>query len=80
MLKKLLERWNSRREPKRNYLAGKDVFYKCTRCGEILPSLAPGSVLCHCYNIEICAEAGGMQVVWPEDCKILRGQQELPLR
>lgn len=31
----------------------KNIFYKCLKCGDIIPSLPKDNIGCKCHNIEI---------------------------
>lgn len=32
---------------------GKDIFYKCTKCQEIIPSIPTDNIACKCGNVYI---------------------------
>ena len=44
------------------YPTGKTIFYECTKCGDILPSLPKDCVSCTCRNIRIDIYAGRLVV------------------
>ena len=44
--------------PQTGWPAGSDIFYKCEICGDIIPSLPDGSVLCSCRNMWLDVDYG----------------------
>lgn len=46
----------------KGYPTGKTLFYECTKCGDILPSLPKDCVSCTCKNIRIDIYAGRLVV------------------
>ena len=53
-------------DPATGYPAGSSVYYECTECGELLPSLPAYAVACKCRNIVVDADAGRVSVRKPE--------------
>lgn len=51
------------------YPTGKTIFYECTKCDDILPSLPKDCVSCSCKNIRIDIYAGRLVV---EDHKFFK--------
>ncbi len=48
--------------PKKGYPVGKSLYYECTKCGDVIPSLPKDSVSCTCRNIHIDVDYGRMAV------------------
>lgn len=44
------------------YPAGPGIYLECGRCGEILPSAPPDSMMCRCRNIRIDVDGGRLAV------------------
>jgi hypothetical protein len=44
------------------YPAGKDIFYECGQCGDVIPSQPKESLCCSCGNICIDVDAGRISV------------------
>jgi len=44
------------------YPTGKNLFYECTKCGDILPSWPSNCISCSCKNIFIDIDAGRLIV------------------
>lgn len=49
-------------DPKSGYPGGHGIFYECTRCGEVVPSLPSDSVTCKCQNIFIDTDYGRVAI------------------
>ena len=44
------------------YPAGKNLFYECTKCGDVIPSMPDDSITCSCGNIRIDIDYGRVAV------------------
>jgi hypothetical protein len=49
-------------DPRNGYPRGKDIFYECERCGDIIPSQPEDGIGCTCRNIFIDVDAGRVSV------------------
>ena len=56
------ERTYRRFDPKQGYPAGEGLFYECTLCGDVIPSLPPDNTRCRCRNVAIDVDYGRMSV------------------
>jgi hypothetical protein len=64
--------------PSRGYPTGRDMFYECLRCGDILPSAPSDNVQCKCRNIMIDVDYGRIVVQAQQQFKIfndMRGER-----
>jgi hypothetical protein len=48
--------------PQSGYPAGKDLYYECLRCGDVIHSLPIESMMCSCRNIAIDIEYGRVSI------------------
>jgi len=44
------------------YPTGINLFYECTKCGDVLPSLPKDSLSCSCKNLHIDVDYGRLAV------------------
>lgn len=56
--------------PKDGYPAAKNIFYECSRCGGVIPSMPDDSLCCSCRNVCIDIDAGRVSVKNDDDLKI----------
>jgi hypothetical protein len=38
-------------DPSKGYPTGKDLFYECLKCGDVIPSMPDDDIYCKCRNI-----------------------------
>ena len=44
------------------YPRGENLFYECTKCGDVLPSMPKDSTSCSCKNLHIDVDYGRLAV------------------
>src|SRR2546425_10227699 len=49
-------------DPARGFPAGKELYYECGVCGELLPSLSEERASCSCENVFNDVEAGRLAI------------------
>jgi len=49
-------------DPKLGYPRSPHLYYECTLCSSILPSMPKDNIWCNCYNLMIDVEAGRLAV------------------
>jgi len=49
-------------DPQKGYPAGKDLYYECTKCGDVISSLPADSISCKCRNIHIDVDYGRVAI------------------
>ena len=54
------------------YPLGPDLFYQCTNCGDILPSMPGDNLWCSCYMLAIDIDAGRLALKDDGQIKLLR--------
>jgi hypothetical protein len=49
-------------DPQKGYPAGKNLYYECTKCDDVIPSLPADSISCTCRNICIDVDYGRIAI------------------
>ena len=49
-------------DPLTGYPAGRNIYYECLRCGDVVPSLPTDSTACTCKDIAIDVDYGRVSV------------------
>lgn len=44
------------------YPAGEKIFYECTSCGDVIPSMPVHAMACKCRNVIVDSDAGRISV------------------
>jgi hypothetical protein len=48
--------------PSAGYPAADNLYYECTKCGEVIPSIPKDNIMCSCRNILIDVDAGRISI------------------
>ena len=48
--------------PQKGYPTGRNLYYECMRCGEVIPSIPNDSIICKCRNIAIDVDYGRISI------------------
>jgi hypothetical protein len=59
-------------DPQKGYPFGKDLFYECLLCGDILPSEPADDTACKCRNIMIDVGYGRISIRYHGKVKLFR--------
>lgn len=49
-------------DSQKGYPAGKNLYYECAKCGDVIPSLPTDSISCKCRNIHIDVDYGRVSI------------------
>lgn len=56
----------------KGYPAGKDLYYECLKCGDVIPSLPDDDISCKCRNIMVDIGASRFKLYDPTKARLFR--------
>lgn len=62
--------------PKKGYPVAKDLYYRCTTCGDLIPSQPEDSIGCQCGNLFIDIDYARISVKRDKDIELYRGNPD----